>query len=110
MEDFPLIASIATSAILIFATAAAEEEKRKRIWTTNWVKRRKIHGPHNTQFQELRFEDRVEFRKYLRMLPCDLDFLLNLVSSKIKKQDRIMRSAISPSERLYVTSRLLAGG
>ncbi|KFM83313.1 putative nuclease HARBI1, partial [Stegodyphus mimosarum] len=110
--DETLILTIATSAILIFAAAAEEDqrEKRKRIWTRNWVKRREIHGAHNTLVRELRLEDTVEFGRYLRMMPCDFDFLLQLVCNKIKKSDTIMRSAISPSERLHVTLRFLAGG
>jgi hypothetical protein len=40
----------------------------------------------------------------------DFQFLLELVGPKIKKQDTVMRTAISPEERLIATLRYLATG
>lgn len=47
---------------------------------------------------------------YLRMDSKDFQFLLELIGPKIKKQDTVMRAAISAEERLIATLRFLATG
>lgn len=60
--------------------------------------------------RELREGDALFYKNFLRMAPEDFEYLLEKVTHLIKKQDTLMRKAISPAERLAITLRFLATG
>lgn len=64
---------------------------------------------HTNLLRELKF-DPQDWHNYLRMNEETYLNLLALVSPLIKKQDTVMREAISPHERLTATLRFLATG
>lgn len=85
--------------------------KRKRTrskWSKQWLIDRHVNS-HTHLLNELRLEP-DDYRNYLRMDENTYRELLQLVSPLIQKEDTIMRSAITPHERLSVTLRYLATG
>ncbi|CAK1603327.1 unnamed protein product [Parnassius mnemosyne] len=44
------------------------------------------------------------------MSPTDFEYLLTIIAPKISRQETIMRSAISPQDRVALTLRFLATG
>lgn len=90
------------------------EKKNKKIrkarskWSKRWLLKREQLS-HINLLEELRLEP-DDWRNYLRMDEDTYLELLSLVSPLIKHQDTIMRSAITPHERLSATLRFLATG
>ena len=60
--------------------------------------------------KELKENNPEDYRNYLRMTDEAFTYLLSLVSTKITKEDTVMRQAISAEERLISTLRFLATG
>nr|CAI5838070.1 unnamed protein product [Callosobruchus analis] len=52
----------------------------------------------------------MHFENFLRMKKVDFDYILETVSSRIRRKDTSMRRAITPKERLIITLRYLATG
>ena len=50
-------------------------------------------------------ENPEKFRQYMRMLPHQFDYILNLISPRIQKQDTTFLKSITPSQKLIVTIR-----
>ena len=55
-------------------------------------------------------DDSAEWRNYMRMDETAYTELLELVTSRIQRQDTVMRQSRSPHERLSCTLRRLATG
>lgn len=109
--------SLSTEDLALIATAFVCIEKikqrpKKKINRTKWVKAWLAKRPtysHVNLIEELRLEP-DDFRNYLRMDENTYVELLEAVSPLIRKQDTVMRTAISCHERLSVTLRFLATG
>ena len=54
--------------------------------------------------------DTESFLKYFRMTPSRFDRLLSLIGTALYRKGTVMRSPVSPGERLAVTLRFLATG
>ena len=68
-------------------------------------------GAQNTILRELREEDPAEFKSWHGGFSADhFDKILDKVKDLIRKEDTLMRQAITPEERLSVTLRFLASG
>ena len=67
-------------------------------------------GAYHQLLQELRVNDAMNYRNFLRMDAATFDELLHLVTPLIRCQDTVMRQAIPPGERLALTLRYLATG
>lgn len=75
-------------------------ERKKRMWTKKWIRRRMIGGGIlNMLNQELLIEDPVGYKNFLRMNNVTFEKLLRLISNKIKKQDTQFRESISARSR-----------
>ncbi|XP_061717342.1 putative nuclease HARBI1 [Cydia pomonella] len=85
-----------------------KRQRRKRMWCKHWLLQRKQYT-HNNLLKEIRITPK-DYRNYLRMDEETYLLLLDLVTPRIMKQDTVMRSAISPHERLTATLRFLATG
>jgi len=83
--------------------------RQRSCWTRSWLLRRE-HSISSTLVRELIAEDGAEYRGMFRMQESDFQFLLNLVSPIIAKQDTLLRESIPATERLQVTLRYLATG
>jgi len=60
--------------------------------------------------RELELEDVAEYQALFRMDKSTFDYVLDLVTPYIEKQDTVMRECVSPRERLQATLRFLATG
>lgn len=83
-----------------------EKKKRKRIWVKQYLKLREKHS----NMRILSALEPVDFKNYLRMGEEEFEYLLNLVTPYIKKEDTILRQSVSARQRLVVTLRFLASG
>lgn len=98
------------AAAYIVLRLTKKTQKKKRLWTRDWILKRCDVGVHETLLSELRIEDPKQLDNFLRMSNADFDYLLKLVGPNITKSDTQMRCAISASERLCLTLRFLATG
>ncbi|RVE48412.1 hypothetical protein evm_006973 [Chilo suppressalis] len=94
---------------LFFVIWKKKAKQRTRTeWCKKWLQKRRKYS-HVNIIKELTFYPK-DYRNYLRMDEKTYLTLLSKVTPLIKKQDTIMRTAISPHERLTVTLRFLATG
>ena len=99
--------------LLLMDSFEAEDVLRSRervVWTRSWIRRREERGAYHQLIRELAVEDTPAFARYFRMDKEKFNDLVGRISIHIQRQDTIMRAAISPGERLAVTSRYLATG
>ncbi|CAD7081568.1 unnamed protein product [Hermetia illucens] len=83
--------------------------KRRRVWSKSWYLNRPELS-HSHLVKELEISAPSDFKNFLRMDSETYNELLRKVSPLIKKQDTIMRDAISPNERLSAILWFLASG
>ena len=97
-------------ASVVAILASKKKNKRKKIWSRKWLlERSKISQ--TTFIRELKNEATdKDFINYLRMDENSFEILLKKVSSKIARNDTLMRPCISPEQRLCATLRFLATG
>lgn len=102
----------AAALVIVDYWLRVEERKRrkKRMWVRDWIDRRREYGAYTNLLNELKIEDSLQFRNFIRMSAVELEDLLCLVGPKIQKQDTVFRESIQASERLMVTLRFLATG
>lgn len=110
------------AAVAILSTYILEEEddsthrkdgkkrQQRSVWTKNWLKKRDTDGYCAKLMYELRSEEPHLYRGFVRMTADQFEFLLNLVTPHIRKQDTNMRFSISPANRLTLALRYLATG
>lgn len=106
--SYPEFATVMGAAYLLLEED--EPEIIRSVWVQEWVKKRETEGCYAKLLQELRANNPNLFRNFVRMSAEDFDFLLELVTPHIQKQDTAMRKAIPPGERLALTLRYLATG
>nr|CAI5843406.1 unnamed protein product [Callosobruchus analis] len=87
-----------------------KSRKKRRFWVGQRILRRTRLGASETLLKELAAEDKDGYRNYLRMSEEKFEELLSKVQNSVKKQDTVMRQAISPKLKLQVTLRYLATG
>lgn len=93
---------------LIFAILPRIKKRKHKQWCKQWLQKRNLSS-HINLLRELG-EEPLDFLNYLRMTETVYQKLLLLVSPLIVKKDTVMRTAISPHERLAATLRFLATG
>lgn len=86
----------------------SKKRRKRRTWCKNWLKNRNEYT-HTKLLNEL-CSDPWDYRNYLRMSEEVYNTLLSLVTPLIQKKNTVMRTSISPHERLAATLRLLATG
>lgn len=103
------------SLLVVCLNAKRKREVRKRLnimrrsrWSRSWLIKRHLYS-HVRLLKELRGEPE-DWRNYLRMNTETYNYLLELVSPHIEKQNTCMRKALSPHEKLTATLRFLATG
>ena len=102
--------AIACAALYKYIIFNEEGKKTKRkAWVKKWRLDRDRYG-HMPLLRELRDNDPEDYKNYLRMDNTTFEYLLNLVSPYIAKQDTVMRNCIKAEERLAATLRFVATG
>lgn len=87
-----------------------KKRKTRRFWVRQWILRRNQLGASEGLLKELASEDKEEYRNHLRMSEEKFNELLGKVQDRLKKQDTVMRQALSPKLKLQITLRYLATG
>ena len=99
--------------ILLLMDSVEEEDvlrsRERVIWTRSWIRRREERSAYHQLIRELAVKDAPAFARYFSMDKEKFNDLVGRIIY-IKRQDTIMRAAISPGERLAVTLRHLATG
>nr|CAI5830289.1 unnamed protein product [Callosobruchus analis] len=94
---------VVVAAAYLYVALAMNKKRRKkknRVWVREWIKKRDQLGALNNLVTELRDQDDMHFENFLRMKKVDFDYILETVSSRIRRKDTSMRRAITPKERL----------
>ena len=78
--------------------AKIRREKKRSCWTHSWIMRCDDRSMSNTLVREVAVENDAEYRAVFRMEEADFDYLLNLVSPLIAKQDTLLQTSISVRE------------
>ena len=95
---------------MLFVLFNEEEGKPpKKIWVKKWRLERDRYG-HMPLLRELRDNDPEDYKNYLRMDKIIFQYILNLVSPYIAKQNTVIRPCITAEEHLAATLRFLATG
>ena len=81
------------------------------MWVRPSVERRVQLGQFSTRLmQELRVEDVLAYRNFLRVDPAMFEEVLNRIIPRLTKQDTFYRKALTPALKLSFTLRYLASG
>ncbi|KOB52176.1 Uncharacterized protein OBRU01_26387, partial [Operophtera brumata] len=86
-----------------------KKERKKRIWIREWMARRSL-GATRMILNELYHEDPREYKAVMRVTPEQVERLLNLIKTKIERQDTLMRDAIAARVKLEATLCFLSSG
>ena len=100
----------ACSALIIVAILRKKKRKPREIWVKKWLMKRDKKSAYNTILQELRLDDKANFRRYLRMNTDTFDELVRLVKPHIEKKCTRLRKPLGVEEKLACTLRYLATG
>jgi hypothetical protein len=98
------------AAICLLRVATKRRKRTGSVWTRSWISRRQTLGISSTIVSELQSADAVEYRSMFRMDLESFKCVLELIRSRIEKENTLLRESISPKERLEVTLRYLASG
>ena len=78
------------------------------MWVKPWLERSTNLGLYETLVQELRFEDKSEYKKLPRMTPQDFDEILELMQGDISKTKINIPDSIPANIKLAAIIRFLA--
>jgi hypothetical protein len=87
-----------------------KHKKPRSCWVRRWLSRRETLSFSNTLVREFENEDITEYISMFRMDKDRFEYLLNVVTHRIEKQDTLMRQCVTAREKLQVTLRYLATG
>ena len=98
--------------LVLLLALRRRRRRRHRWWVRPWltVERRLQYGQYETLMQELRNEDVISFKRYMRITPEMFDEILQRVAPRIQKQDTRFRSALPAGLKLAITIRYMACG
>ncbi|XP_053391958.1 putative nuclease HARBI1 [Mercenaria mercenaria] len=84
--------------------------RQRRWWVRDWLSRRSLYGHFDIHVQELRLEDPIAFRNFLRIDRETFQELLYHLEDHITKKTTRWRCAVSPGMKRALTLRFLATG
>lgn len=88
-----------------------KKKPRQRRWWITKLFQNKLNNDSSNLLSTLKFDESTgQYKNFLRMSSEDFEYLINLVGSKIQKNDTHFRRAIPVKQRLAVTLRFLATG
>ena len=96
--------------LLLLLLRRQKSRRLRRKWVRKINIERLIKGEYHSLIAEMRMFDTESFFKYFRMTPSRFDHLLSLIGTALYRKRTVMRSPVSPGERLAVTLRFLATG
>lgn len=101
---------LAAVAMLLLKKKQQLQKKKKRLWSRQWLQRRRGESVAFRLLRELQAEDPATLRQWIRLDLQQYQNLLLQVTPHIAKQDTNMRHAVTAAERLTLTLRYLATG
>ena len=103
------LSKLGLAALAVISIVKRRRKKRNstsaRLWATPHIMARNSVGTFAKLLPLLREREPSQFRSFLPMPVTTFDWLVNLVSPLIVKEDTTFRSAIPSAERLAVTLR-----
>ena len=108
MAPFAKKQRVAAAVATILLLKKRKRRHRRSIWVRNFLQRRHQHGAYSALMRELRIEDPLAFKNFVRMSGQDFEELLRRVGPLISRKDTHYRESISAGERLKITLRFLA--
>ena len=101
---------IAAAIVVLDEFGCFTRKKKKRSqWSKQWLRERE-KWCHLNLLYHLRENSAKDYTNYLRMTETEFNYILELVTPYISKQDTHMRKSISAEHRLVATLRYLATG
>jgi hypothetical protein len=91
------------------AVCLKKEEKKKRRWMKEWLKKRNEYT-HENLLKDLSLSEPNDFQNFLRLDATSFDELQKMVTPRIEKRNTTTRDAIPSSQLLSVSLRYLATG
>ena len=92
---------------IVVAQAVLHQRRRRRrnrtVWVKPWLQRRDLLGQYGRLMAELRDEDILAFRNFLRVEPAMSNELLNRLGERLTKKDTWYREALGPGLKLACT-------
>lgn len=85
------------------------KQKKRSEWTKQWLRDREKWS-HINLLNHLRVNNVKDYQNFLRMTEVEFNYLLEILTPRISKQDTHMRKSISAEHRLIATLRYLATG
>lgn len=104
------ILKAAVFSLMLITSIESSQKKTRRWWVRPWIEERTKKGNLHLVHEEFQNKDPEQFKTFLRMNQLCFNKLLMLVTPLIRKQDTVMREAISARDKLTVTLRFLATG
>lgn len=96
------LATAIVANIVIIKRKINARNRKGRLRSRAWLEDRRNRGALNMLNKELRVEDPLSYRNFLRVSSSQLEDLLSLISSDITKQNTFMRDAV-PAQNRKVT-------
>lgn len=96
---------IAAATAAMYLLRKKKRNYKKQFWVAPIFENRNEHSFFFASVPRLILED-IRFHKYFRMTASQLQELLEMIGSKLQKQD-LIRQSISPPERLALTLRFV---
>ncbi|KAK4295466.1 hypothetical protein Pmani_031986 [Petrolisthes manimaculis] len=96
--------------LLVKKRKLQKQEKKKRLWSRQWLQKRRDKGVLCRQVRELKEEDPHTLRQWILLDHQQYQELLNMVTPLIEKKDTNMRQAVTAAQRLTLTLRYLTTG
>ncbi|KAG8239714.1 hypothetical protein J437_LFUL019072, partial [Ladona fulva] len=87
-----------------------KSEQKRSCWVKPWIMQQSEFSACSMLAKELRIEDPLQFRNFVRMSSQQLQLMVELLGPIIGKKDTKFRTAISVHDRVMVTLRFLASG
>ena len=102
------VKALSAARIIKICRRRAKKRRSRRVWVKPWLlKKQELSHVH--LIRELQ-DIPEDWKNYLRMNKENYLNLLERITPLIKKQDNVMRSAITPHKRLAATLRFLITG
>lgn len=108
-EDADDLLLACACAITTKLLAKKKQRKKRRWWMRSLYRNRELYSG-SMLLNDLKNEDGDHFKNCCRMTPETFNNLLNLIETKIRKEDTQFRLSIPANERLALTLRYLATG
>ena len=86
------------------------KRKERKCWVKPWLTRRPLLGIYDTLISELRIEEEVNYRNYLRMTKENFEEIYRLVEEDITRKNTEMHDSIPARLKFAAIIRFISTG